>query len=139
MHYNIPKVEVLKFQKDVEAQLDQIDQHLDLLRKTSNALQQLLEKGMRETDTITVMLPYSYETYEELEGVMQEAEASIFPTFEGRRPIIIVDTTGPVGKHMTWLKAAMKRLVYTSLVGKERFNLIKFTAYGAVRSLDPDA
>jgi len=130
VHYNITKHDLNTFQRKAEAHIDKAQQHLDLFSATFRGLQALLQKGMAETDHISEMLPHSYQAMEEVEGAMMEVDSPIFPKIDGSNPIIIVDTSGFVGEHLMFVKAALKRALYAHMGGKTSFQLIRFQAAG---------
>jgi hypothetical protein len=135
VHYNVARVDIVSFQKDVEGQIERIQQHLELLAATMRGLKALLSKGMSESDHINVMLPYSYKTFDEVEGLMLEAERPLFQSIQASRPIIVVDTSGGLGKHLVYVKAALKRTLYAHLASKQAIQLIKFSpAQGSARA-----
>lgn len=139
VHYNVAKVDVLRFQQDVERNVQMVQKHVDHLQATLHALKSLLAKGMSESDHINVMLPYEYRTWGEVEGLMHEAEQPIFPQLDGEFPIIIVDTSGPKMAHkLTFVKAALKRALFAHITQKRGFNLIKFAPQGTARSFAAD-
>jgi len=139
VHYNVARVDIVSFQKDVEGQIERIQQHLELLAATMRGLKALLSKGMSEGDHINVMLPYSYKTFDEVEGLMLEAERPLFQAIQASRPIIVVDTSGGIGKHLTFVKAALKRTLYAHLACKQAVQLIKFSpAQGSARAWAQD-
>eukprot|EP00746_Dinoflagellata_sp_MGD_P162599 gnl/MRDRNA2_/MRDRNA2_90228_c0_seq1.p1 gnl/MRDRNA2_/MRDRNA2_90228_c0~~gnl/MRDRNA2_/MRDRNA2_90228_c0_seq1.p1 ORF type:complete len:805 (+),score=175.76 gnl/MRDRNA2_/MRDRNA2_90228_c0_seq1:75-2489(+) len=135
VHYNVARVDIVSFQKDVEGQIERIQQHLELLAATMRGLKALLSKGMSESDHINVMLPYSYKTFDEVEGLMLEAERPLFTSMQASRPIIVVDTSGGLGKHLIYIKAALKRTLYAHMASKQAIQLIKFSpAQGSARA-----
>lgn len=139
VHYNIAKVDVLQFQKDVERNVQMVQQHVDHLQATLHALKSLLAKGMSESDHINVMLPYAYRTWGEVEGLMHEAETPIFGKLDGERPIILVDTSGHrLAGRLTFVKAALKRALFAHIAQKPCFNMVKFAPQGTARSFAAD-
>jgi len=126
VHYNIAKHDLLIFQRKAEAHIEKARQHLDLFGQTLRGLKALLTKGMSESDHISVMLPHSYQAFDEVEGMMHEVERPLFPKLDGQNPIIILDTSGAVGRHLTFVKAAMKRALHAHMAGKVTFQMIRF-------------
>merc|ERR1719188_1473914 len=59
---------------------------------------------------------------------MLEAERPLFPKLEGNSPAVIVDTSGPVGKHLPYIKGALKRMLYAHMSNKVAFQLVGFGA-----------
>jgi len=76
------------------------------------------------------MLPYSYKQDEEFGSLLEEVDEGTFGQAEGFRPVIVLDTSGPLGQHLVFVKAAIKRLMYSFIVAKSRFNIITFNAAG---------
>lgn len=126
VHYNVAKNDLLIFQRDVEVHLGKAQQHIELFDATMNGLNALLAKGMSEGELVSNMLPLSYTALDEVEGVMHEVEAPLFQNIQGKRPAIIVDSTSGAGKHLPFVKAALKRALHTQLASKEAFQLISF-------------
>lgn len=128
LHYYIPKGDVVAFMRRAEAQIEAAQQHLDLLQATTSALRGLLSKGKSEMDYINVMLPYAYDVFNEIEGVMCEVEAPMLPLGRtgGLNTVIIVDTGGPVGRQLTYVKAALKRALHAHMSAKHSFQMIRF-------------
>jgi len=129
VHYNIPKSELFLFQRKIEQQIDQLQQHQEQFRGSIRALKALLGKGMSETDHVNIMLPHSYDVLEEVEGTMLEAEKPLLPiTSVGSHPIVIIDSSGAVGDHLGYVKAAVKRALHTHVVGKKSFQMIRLVS-----------
>lgn len=126
VHYNVAKVDIVRFQREVEANIETCQQHLELFSATSRGLKGLLEKGMSETDHINVMLPHSYQAFDDVEGIMVEAERPLLPRIDGARPVVVVDTSGAAGRHLSFIKAALKRALYAHLTSKEAVQLVRF-------------
>jgi len=126
VHYNIAKHDVLTFQRKAEAHVERTQQHLELFSATMHGLKALLKKGMSESDHISVMLPHSYQAFDEVEGVMMEVDRPLFTKLDGSNPVIVVDTSGAVGKHLTFVKAALKRALFAHAHGKTALQLIRF-------------
>jgi len=134
VQYNVPKVEVLRFKRDQERLLEDSETRCEQLRACVSALDALLAKGMKESDAITVMLPYDYEESAQASGTLMEAETPLFADVIGRSVVYVIDCSGSAGKHLPYMKAAIKRVLYQQLPHKERFNLITFTSIsGSVR------
>lgn len=130
VHYNVAKSDILTFQHKSEGQMERAEEHLELFAATMRGLRSLLVRGMSESDHINVMLPHSYQAFEESEGVMMEADRPLFPKIDGSRPVIIIDTSGPAGKHLPFVKAALKRALHAQLASCAAFQFIRFAASG---------
>jgi len=134
VHYNIPKSQLGEFRRLAERTIQHFEQRLQLLQRTEIALRNVLQKGMSEQDTINVMLPYSYSTWEEIEGLMIESENPVLGTIRGSRPVLIIDTAASSSKNLSYLRAVVKKALRNTLVTKHSFNIISFFgARGAER------
>jgi hypothetical protein len=127
VHYNIARGDILNFQAKAERAIDTMQQHLELFDKTMRGLKGLLAKGMSDGDHIDVMLPHSYHTFNEVEGAMAEADMPILPKIDGQNPIIFVDTAGAAGRHLGYLKGALKRALHAHMPSTNSFQLIKYS------------
>jgi len=130
VHYNIAKHDLMTFQRKAETHIDKAQQHISLFAATMRGLQALLQKGMSETDHISEMLPHSYQAMDEVEGAMMEVDRPLFPTVDGSNPCFIIDTSGAVGEHLVFVKAALKRMLFAHMSDKASFQLIRFQASG---------
>jgi len=129
LHYNVAKADVLHFQRTAYQHMVKAQEHLEMFAATKRALRALLSKGMSEDDHVDVMLPVQYHSLQESEGLQVEAERPLLPKIGGKCPVIIVDTSGPTGEHLTFVKAALKRALQTHIAGtKESFQLISFNS-----------
>mmetsp|Transcript_34407 Transcript_34407/g.78429 ORF Transcript_34407/g.78429 Transcript_34407/m.78429 type:complete len:868 (+) Transcript_34407:49-2652(+) len=129
MHYNVAKADVLNFQRAAYQHMVKAQEHIEMFATTKRALRALLSKGMSEDDHVDVMLPVQYDSLQEAEGLQVEAERPLLPKIGGKSPVIIVDTSGPAGDHLMFIKAALKRALQTHIAGaKESFQLIGFSS-----------
>eukprot|EP00913_Durusdinium_trenchii_P020843 g19582.t1 len=62
----------------------------------------------------------------EFGSLLNEVDESSFGQVEGFRPLLVIDMAGGVGQNSVFIKAAVKRLMYSFLVAKSRFNIISF-------------
>ena len=75
---------------------------------------------MSEEDHVNIMLPHHYQAFDEVEGLMMEVEKPMIQTNSScRNPVIIVDTSGMCGKHLVFVKAALKRVLYAQMQTKD--------------------
>eukprot|EP00931_Biecheleriopsis_adriatica_P088227 TRINITY_DN62597_c0_g1_i1.p1 TRINITY_DN62597_c0_g1~~TRINITY_DN62597_c0_g1_i1.p1 ORF type:complete len:707 (-),score=114.61 TRINITY_DN62597_c0_g1_i1:108-2186(-) len=130
VHYSIARVDVIEFERLCGRKVQEVRQRLDYFRRCMEALGSLLDRGASREDYAPNMLPYSYKSGEEFDSLLGEVDEGTFGQVEGFRPLIIVDTAGAVGEHLVFVKAAVKRLLYSFLVAKSRFNVISFNAQG---------
>uniref|UniRef100_A0A7S4SCK4 VWFA domain-containing protein n=1 Tax=Alexandrium monilatum TaxID=311494 RepID=A0A7S4SCK4_9DINO len=129
VHYHIAKSDLLCFQRRVEGQIERIQQHLDLFKASMRGLKSLLDKGMSEGDHVNVMLPQSYQVFEEVEASNLEADRPLLPKIGGSRPVLLVDTSGDLGRHhLPYVKGALKRALHAHLPAKTSFQFVRFAA-----------
>lgn len=135
VHYNLARVDVIEFERLCQRNLEQTRHQLTYLRKSHFALQSLRKKGIKESEYAENMLPYTYKMSGARQELIEEAEAGgqAFGNTEGFRPVIIVDTSGAIGQHLVYVRAALKRMIYSFLVNKSKFNLVKFTSSGVAK------
>jgi len=128
VHYHVAKCDLLRFQRGIEEQITQTQQHLDLLGAALRSLRGLLASGMSEGDSVNVMLPQTYHVFDEVEGSMMEVERPLLPNLQGRRPVVVVDTSGGAAQHLPYLRAALQRVLHTQLVEKSAFQFVRFAS-----------
>lgn len=133
VHYNIPKSELNMFQRKVESHIEELLQHQELIHASLRALQQLLAKGMAESDVVNVMMPVDYHAFQEVEGAMIEADQPLLPVADGRRAVVIIDTSAAVAEHLFYVKAGVKRALHVHMPKKESFQMIRFDQRGEPR------
>lgn len=127
VHYHIAKSDIKSFQQHAENHIKRTHEHRDLFAVASNSLLSLLNKGMSQSDHVGVMLPQRYHAFEEVEGMMLEADRPMLPMkTTGMNPVIIVDTSGAAGAHLPYIKAGLKRALHASMASKSSFQLIRF-------------
>jgi len=128
-HYNVAKCDVLNFQRRAQQHMVKAQDHLEMFAATKKGLRALLSKGMSEDDSVDVMLPLAYDSLQDAEGLMVEADKPLFPKVAGRCPVIVVDTSGAAGNHLPYIKASLKRALAALIAGvKDSFQLIGFSA-----------
>mmetsp|Transcript_45204 Transcript_45204/g.98780 ORF Transcript_45204/g.98780 Transcript_45204/m.98780 type:complete len:883 (+) Transcript_45204:98-2746(+) len=128
VHYHISRHDILRFQRTAQTYIEAAQEHMDLFRGASRSLKALLDRNMSEEDHVNIMLPHHYQAFDEVEGLMMEVEKPMIQTNSScRNPVIIVDTSGMCGKHLVFVKAALKRVLYAQMQTKETFQLIRFT------------
>lgn len=63
-------------------------------------------------------------------NLLSEVDTPVFGQVEGFRPLIIIDTSGAVAESWVYIRVALKRMLYSFIVAKSKFNLVKFTSRG---------
>lgn len=127
VNYYIAKADIQSFMRQAEGHMSRLKEHQDLFNRTLNALRSLMSKGMSENEHVAMMLPHSYNAFEEVEGMMLEADRPLFPVASsGAFLVVIVDTSGPVGLHLPYIKGALKRALHAKFAAKAGFQMIRF-------------
>jgi len=130
IHYSIARVDVIEFERLCHRNLLRTREQMSYLRKSHLALTTLLKKGLSESQYAQNMLPYKYKVTQEFEELLEETDQPTFGMAEGFRPMILIDTSGAVGRSLVYVKAALQRMIYSFLASKSKFNLVKFTPQG---------
>ncbi|CAJ1452034.1 unnamed protein product, partial [Effrenium voratum] len=131
IHYSVARVDIIEFERLCGRRIQENRTRLDFFKRCLEALHSLLDRGASREDYAPNMLPYSYKPGEEFSSLLHEVDESSFGQVEGFRPLIVIDTAGAVGQHLVFVKAAIKRLMYSFIVAKSRFNIIAFTSKGS--------
>lgn len=87
-------------------------------------------KGAAPSSYAPNMLPYRYRDDSEVGAVLSEADSASFGQVEGFRPVILIDTSGAVGEKLPVIREGMKRMLYSFLVSKSKFNMVKCGTHG---------
>jgi len=126
IHYSVARVDIIEFERLCGRRVQEIRARLDFFQRCLEALRSLLDRGADREDYAPNMLPYSYKPGKEFGSLLQEVDERSFGQVEGFRPLLVIDMAGAVGKYSLFIKAAVKRLMYSFLVAKSRFNIISF-------------
>jgi len=102
----------------------------DHFRRCEQALNSLVDRGASGTEYASNLLPYRYRDGEEFSGLLSEADSATFGQVEGFRPAIVIDNSLAVADTLVFIKSALKRMLYSFLVAKSKFNLLKFSNHG---------
>mmetsp|Transcript_119467 Transcript_119467/g.283589 ORF Transcript_119467/g.283589 Transcript_119467/m.283589 type:complete len:666 (-) Transcript_119467:52-2049(-) len=130
LHYSVARVDIIEFERLARRKVQECRMRLDFFRRCLEALNSLLDRGAGREAYVPNMLPYSYRQDEEFGSLLEEVDEGTFGQAEGFRPVIVLDTSGPLGQHLVFVKAAIKRLMYSFIVAKSRFNIITFNSSG---------
>jgi len=130
IHYSIARIDIMEFERLCSNKIQETRNRGDYFKRCQQALRAMLEKGVSPTQYAQNMLPYRYRTGEEFTDLISEADTPTFGQVEGFRPTIVIDNSGAVGETLTFVRTALKRLLYSYLVAKSKFNLVKFSPQG---------
>jgi len=130
IHYSIARVDVIEFERLSVRSLEETRNRMDYFQRCRQALTSLVDQGARESELTSNMLPYKYRQDGEFEGLLSETDSQTFGQVEGFRPMVLVDTSGAVGHSLVYIKQALKRMMYSFMVAKSKFNLVKFSSQG---------
>jgi len=84
------------------------------------------------------MLPYKFRTDGEYGSLLSEADGAGFGQIEGFRPVVVIDSSSAVGESLPYIRAALKRMLYSFIVAKSKFNLVKFSSHGRAVAWERD-
>jgi len=113
-----------------QCEYDQIQIHIEHLQNTHTALEGLLGKGLALTDATHVMLPYQYQTWDQVDGVIIEAN-NLIPNMDCSCPCIIIDPLG-MRERLPFVRASLKRAVYMHVARMEGFMFIHAAPSGPI-------
>lgn len=130
VHYSIARIDVIEFERLCGRKIQEARRRLDYFCRCRQALGSLLDRGAAEAEYAPNMLPYRYRVDEDFGSVLEEADAGAFGQLEGFRPVILIDTSGAVGDSLPFIRSALKRILYSFVVAKSKFNLIKLSSQG---------
>lgn len=130
IYYSIARIDVVEFERLCASKIQEYRSRADHFQRCKQALQALLEKGTPGTEYAANMLPYRYRSGGEVTDLLSETDMPTFGQVEGFRPTIVIDNSGAVGESLVFIRTALKRILYSFLVAKSKFNLVKFSAQG---------
>lgn len=130
IHYSIARIDVMEFERLCAQKIQEMRSRADHFRRCQQALQSLLSRGASGSEYASNLLPYSYRSGEEFSDLLSETDLPTFGQVEGFRPTIVIDNSGAVGETLVFIRSAMKRMLYSFLVAKSKFNLLKFSPQG---------
>jgi len=130
IHYSIARIDVIEFERLCAEKVQETRSCIDHFHRCKEALTALLNKGAAEIEYAPNMLPYRYRKGEEFSELLSEIELPTFAQVEGHRPTILIDNSGAVGESLVFVREAMKRMLYSFLVAKSKFNLLSFSDRG---------
>lgn len=133
IQYSLARIDVIEFERLCGRTVEAIRSRLGYFERAHGSLTTLLRAGSAPSDYASNMLPYRYRAGEEFEDLLSEAHANAdaFGQVEGFRPVILVDTSGAVGELLPYIRLSLKRMLYSFLVAKSRFNLARTGSDGS--------
>mmetsp|Transcript_96199 Transcript_96199/g.152171 ORF Transcript_96199/g.152171 Transcript_96199/m.152171 type:complete len:674 (+) Transcript_96199:27-2048(+) len=130
VNYSIARIDVIEFERMCEEKVQEMRSRADHLSRCQKVLQALLDKGASDAEYAPNMLPYRFRTDEKIADLRAEADLPTFGHVEGFRPTILVDTSSGVGESLAFIRHALKRMLYSFIVAKSKFNFLKFSSHG---------
>jgi hypothetical protein len=130
IHYSIARIDIVEFERLCGQKVQEIRCRADHFRRCQQALTSLMDKGASGSQYVANMLPYRYRAGEEFSDLLSEADMPTFGQVEGCRPTIVIDNSGVVGESLVFIRSALKRILYSFIVAKSKFNLVKFSPQG---------
>lgn len=130
VNYSIARIDVIDFERLCGRNLEETRMRLDYLKRCRDTLNGMLQGGARECEYVPNTLPYSFQAGPEFKGLLNEAETATFGQVEGFRPVILIDASGALADSLVYIRTALKRMMYSFMAAKSKFNLVKFTSGG---------
>jgi len=130
IQFNIARVDLVDFEKLSERCIEESRARKDYLTRSMERLSTMIQHGKQASELAPALLPYEYDQVDKAENFIKEADENAFGQVEGFRPVIIVDTFGAVADHLNFIKASLKRLLYSYLSTKSKFNFVQFASEG---------
>jgi hypothetical protein len=136
IRYHVARIDIIEFERLCCRKVREMRSQVDYFVRCRDALLDLNNRGVALDDYAANTLPFRYRVENTVDNLLAEAEDASFGQVEGSRPVILLDPSGACGDHLLFVKEALKRTLYSFVVSKVRFNLIKCKAHGA-QSMDP--
>jgi hypothetical protein len=130
VHYSIARIDIIEFERLCTQKIADSRIRTDYFNRCQQALQLLLDKGASDAEYAPNLLPYRYRDGEKFSSLLAEADMPSFGHVEGFRPTILIDTSGAVGEALPFIRSALKRMLYSFLVAKSKFNFVRFSPQG---------
>lgn len=130
IHYSIARIDIMEFERLCGQKIQETRSRTDHFRRCEQALKSLLDRGASAMDYAPNLLPYRYRDTDKFTSMLSETDLPTFGQAEGFRPTIVIDNSGATGEAMVVLRSALKRILYSFLVAKSKFNLLKFSPQG---------
>mmetsp|Transcript_46395 Transcript_46395/g.84930 ORF Transcript_46395/g.84930 Transcript_46395/m.84930 type:complete len:650 (-) Transcript_46395:146-2095(-) len=128
--YQVARVDIIDFERLCSRKVQEVRTTLDYIQRCQEALQALTDAGTPDEHQAPNMLPYHYREPDEVRDVLAEVSDASFGQVDGFRPMILIDTSGKVGERVSFIRAALKHMLYSFLVAKSKFNFVKFLPSG---------
>uniref|UniRef100_A0A7S4SW56 VWFA domain-containing protein n=1 Tax=Alexandrium monilatum TaxID=311494 RepID=A0A7S4SW56_9DINO len=130
VHYSIARIDIIDFERLCKGKIEEVRDRLDHFERRRQDLCAYVERGASADDYAPNMLPHRYKADEEFCSLLSEADSHAFGQVEGFRPLVLIDPSGTVAETWVFVRAALKRLLYSFMVTKSKFNLMKFMPHG---------
>jgi hypothetical protein len=128
LHYNLARVDVMEFEKLCKQQVSCARLALDNFQRCQEVLNDLVDRGKAFSDYAPTLLPYKYRNGNQM--WLNDVHDGSFGQTEAFRPVILIDTSGMSGKVASFLRVSLKRMLYSWITGKSKFNLVAFSMQG---------
>jgi len=130
IHYSVARIDIIEFERLCKSKIQEIRWHIDYFERCKDTLTSMEHNGASLHDYAPNMLPYKYRADDEFGSLLSEADSPAFGQVEGFRPTIVIDTGGRVGENLLFVKEAMKRMLYSFIATKSKFNFVRFNSQG---------
>jgi hypothetical protein len=133
LNYNVARIDIIEFERLCSRKVRELRGQIDYFLRCKDSLLDLTHRGVAFDDYAPNTLPFQYRAGDAVDSLLSEAEGPSFGQVEGFRPVILLDTSGACGDYLLFVKEALKRMLYSFIVSKVRFNMIKCKTHGAQR------
>eukprot|EP00927_Polykrikos_kofoidii_P044780 TRINITY_DN38657_c0_g1_i1.p1 TRINITY_DN38657_c0_g1~~TRINITY_DN38657_c0_g1_i1.p1 ORF type:complete len:792 (-),score=118.67 TRINITY_DN38657_c0_g1_i1:89-2464(-) len=130
VQFRLARIDIIEFERLARGKVQELRCRNDYFQRCREALDSMSSRGASQSDYAENMLPYKYRGDREFGALLSEADTPAFGQVEGFRPVIVVDSAGAVGEKLVFVREALKRMLYSFLVAKSKFNLVKYSSQG---------
>jgi hypothetical protein len=130
IHYSMARIDVVEFERLCAQKVQEARARVDHFQRCQQTLNSLVDRGASGSEYAPNLLPYRYRDEDKFSELLSEADMPTFGQVEGFRPAIVIDNSLAVGETLVFIRSALKRILYSFLVAKSKFNLLKFSPQG---------
>eukprot|EP00929_Paragymnodinium_shiwhaense_P064312 TRINITY_DN32204_c0_g1_i2.p1 TRINITY_DN32204_c0_g1~~TRINITY_DN32204_c0_g1_i2.p1 ORF type:complete len:682 (-),score=139.34 TRINITY_DN32204_c0_g1_i2:159-2204(-) len=130
IQYHVARMDIIEFERLAKGKMQESRCRADYFQRCQGALHSMSSQGATRNDYAPNMLPYKYRADGEVGNLLSEADSASFGQIEGFRPVIVLDTSGAIGEKLPVIREGMKRMLYSFVVSKSKFNLVKCGTHG---------
>jgi hypothetical protein len=136
IHYSIARMDVIEFERLCGRKVMEVRGRVTYFNRCREGLNAILDSGASRDEYAPNTLPYQYRLDGDFEDKLAEVVDGTFCQAESFRPVVVVDTSGAVGDCLPCVRAGLKRMLYSMMVAKSKFNFVGFSPQGRPISLE---